>query len=152
MKQFLRSKKAIVPLATMVATVVAALGAFADYSGPGAGLVTATAGAAYDPNTVQLSSDDIRGRLYPGGDPVNVTVHVHNPNPGAAFVDQITGSVANGGDCLGSWFTVAPIDYATNVAKHADGADAATTVTFNDNGGNQNACQDATLTIHWRST
>ena len=44
---------------------------------------------------------------------------------------------------LGSWFTVAPISYATDVAKTADGPDGTTTVTFNDDSlVNQNACQN----------
>jgi len=150
MKKFLTSKKGIALFATMIVAIAAAVSAYAYYTSSGTGSGTATGGSAYAANSVQLSSAPISG-LYPGGDPVAATVSVHNPNPGAAFVNQITGSVATSGLCLGSWFTVAPITYGHDIAKGAAGPDATTNVTFNDNGGNQNACQDTALTITWSS-
>jgi hypothetical protein len=148
--KFIKSKKGVALLATLAVAVLAAVGAYAYYTSSGTGTGSATGGAAYAANSVQLSSDAISG-LYPGGDAVPVTVHVHNPNPGAAYVDQITGSVADNGGCMGSWFTVAPIDYGQDVAKESDGPNTSTTVTFNDNSGDQDACQNASLTITWSS-
>lgn len=149
MKRFF-TRKSIVFLGILAALGIAAFGAYAYYSSSGTGSGSATAGDAYTANSIALSSDSISG-LYPGGAAVPVVVHVHNPNPGAAFVNQITGSVADSGSCLGSWFTVAPIAYGQDIPKGANGPDASTTVTFNDNGANQDDCQNAALTINWSS-
>jgi hypothetical protein len=89
--------------------------------------------------------------LFPGGAAVPVTVHVHNPGSGAEFVNQITGTVADNGACLGSWFTVAPISYGQDVPAGSNGPNTSTTVTMADTGGNQDACQNASMTINWSS-
>jgi hypothetical protein len=143
------TKRRLIVLAVVAVAIGVAGGAFAYFSSTGSGTGSATVGSS---STVQLSSPNV-GTLYPGGAAVPVTVTIHNPGSGNEYVGTISGSVANGGtgnNCLGSWFTVAPIVYNTNVAAGASPT-ASTTVTMNESGTNQDPCQGATLTINWSS-
>jgi hypothetical protein len=149
MKRFIKSKKAFVLLATLVVAAAAAVGAYAYFSSTGSGTGTASVGSS---SNIQLSSPLV-GTLYPGGPAVPVTVTVHNPGAGNEYVGTISGVVQNGGtggNCLGSWFTVAPVNFNTDVPAGASPT-AATTVTLNDSGTNQDACQGATMTVNWSS-
>jgi hypothetical protein len=65
-------------------------------------------------------------------------------------VNDISGTVADNGLCLGSWFQVDTIDYNTNVLAGATN-DTSTNVRMIDSGTNQDACQGDTLTINWVS-
>jgi hypothetical protein len=145
MRKFLRTRY-LAPLA-LVAVLACAVSAWAYFSSTGAGTGTATVGSS---SQVALSSDAVNG-LYPGGADVPVTVHVHNPGSGAEFVGTITGTVADNGNCLGSWFTVDPITYNADVAAGQDGADAVTAVRMADSGTPQDACQGVDMTINWSS-
>ncbi len=145
MRKFLRTRY-LAPMA-LVAALVLAASAWAYFSSTGAGTGTATVGSS---SQVALSSDAVSG-LFPGGADVPVTVHVHNPGSGAEYVGTISGSVADNGSCLGSWFTVDSITYNANVAAGHDGADASTAVRMADSGTNQDACQGKTMTINWSS-
>jgi hypothetical protein len=138
-------------IALAVAAVAVGLGggAFAYFSSTGSGTGTATVGSS---TVIQLSSPNV-GTLYPGGPAVPVTVTIHNPSAGNEYVGTVSGDVADGGSgntCLGAWFAVAPIVYDTDVAAGTSPT-AGTTVTMNDSGTNQDACQGATLTINWSS-
>ena len=143
------TKRRLIVAAVVVVTTGIAGGAFAYFSSTGSGTGTATVGSS---SNIQLSSPSV-GTLYPGGSAVPVTVTIHNPAAGNEYVGTISGSVADGGsggNCLGSWFTVAPIVYNTNVSAGTSPT-AGTTVTMNESGSNQDACQGATLTINWSS-
>jgi hypothetical protein len=145
MRKLLR--KRYVAILTTVAALAFAASAWAYFSSTGSGTGSASVGSSAQ---VELSSDAISG-LYPGGADVPVTVHVHNPGSGAEQVGTISGSVADNGGCLGSWFQVDSISYDQDVAAGSDGADTSTVVRMLDSGTNQDACQGATLTINWSS-
>jgi len=147
--KFIKSKKGLVLLAVLVVAAAAAIGGYAYFSSTGSGSGTASVGTS---SNIQLSSPLV-GTLYPGGAAVPVTVTIHNPGTGQEYVGTISGAVQNGGtggNCLGSWFTVAPITYNAEVAGGASPT-ANTTVTMIDSGSNQDACQGATMTINWSS-
>ncbi|HZT84843.1 MAG TPA: hypothetical protein VE984_05415 [Gaiellaceae bacterium] len=146
MKRFIKSRKGLVLLATLVVAAAAAVGAYAYFTSTGSGSGTASVGMS---SNIQLSSPLV-GTLYPGGPAVPVTVTIHNPSSGQEYVGTITGTVADNGGCQGSWFTVAPISYNQEVAGGASPT-ASTTVTMNDSTTNQDACQNATMTINWSS-
>jgi hypothetical protein len=146
MKRVITSKKGIALLATLVVAAAAAVGAYAYFSSTGAGSGSAAVGNS---STIILSSDPV-GNLFPGGPSIPVTVHVVNPGGGNEQVNTITGAVQDNGGCLGSWFTVAPINYNQDLSPGA-GPDASTTVTLNDIHAPQDACQGATMTINWSS-
>jgi hypothetical protein len=132
------TRRRLIALGLAAVAVGIAGGAFAYFSSTGSGSGTATVGSSA---SIQLSSPNV-GTLYPGGAAVPVTVTIHNPGAGNEYVGTVSGSVANGGtggNC-----------YNTDVAAGASPT-ANTTVTMNDSGTNQDACQGATLTINWSS-
>jgi hypothetical protein len=155
MKKFLTSKKGIALLATMIAAIAAAVGAYAYFTNSGSGTGTASVGTS---SHIDLSSDPV-STLYPGGADVPVTVDISNPGSGAQYVGTISGSVDtydptplsnSADDCLGSWFEVDDITYNNTLA--AGGSDSAdTNVRMLDSGTNQDACKNATVTIEWSS-
>jgi len=143
------TRRRLIVLAAVAAAVGLAGGAFAYFTSTGSGTGSATVGSS---SNIQLSSPTV-GPLYPGGPDVPVTVTIHNPGSGNEYVATISGTIADGGagnNCSGSWFTVAPIVFDTDVAGGASPT-ASTTVTMADSGTNQDACQGATLTINWSS-
>jgi len=146
MKKFLVSKKGVSALIATLVVAIAAVGAYAYFTSTGSGTGSATVGTS---TAVQLSSPSV-GPLYPGGADVPVTVSVHNPGGGNEYVNQITGSVATSGSCLGTWFVVDPINYAAEVAHGATNS-ASTNVRMLNVNASQDACQGQTLTINWSS-
>jgi hypothetical protein len=147
MNRFLKTKKGIVTLlATLVVVAASAIGAYAYFTANGAGAGSATVGSA---SAIQLSSPVV-GDLYPGATATPVTVSINNPGSGNQFVGTISGSVTTQGGCLGSWFTVAPVAFNTNVL-HGTTVTAPTTVSLDESNSNQNACQGLTMAIAWSS-
>jgi hypothetical protein len=144
MKRF--GKKAWILVAVCAVAVVAAVGGYAYWTANGSGTGNASTGSA---SPVTLASDAVTG-LYPGGPSVALTVHVTNPGAGNQYVNQITGSVADNGGCQGSWFTVAPVNLAAQVAPGAT-VNSSSSITFDNAAVNQDACQNKTLTINWSS-
>jgi hypothetical protein len=146
MKKFLKSKKGIALLATMVAAVAAAVGAYAYFTNIGTGTGSATVGSS---DVIALSGD-VADSLYPGGADAPVTVSISNPGSGTQHVGTISGTVANNGECLGEWFVVDSINYdADLLAGTSDTADTA--VRMLDSGAPQDVCQGKSLTITWSS-
>lgn len=146
MKVFSKRTWVVLGLIAAVAAL-ASVGAYAYFTAAGSGTGTASVGAA---TGITITSDNQSADLYPGGGSVSVDVHVTNPGSGQQFVDDVSGSVADSAGCLGGWFTVATIDANQNIAPGAT-YDTSTTVTMADTGTNQNACQNADLTINWVS-
>jgi len=142
--RFFRSKKGIALLAAAAVAVAAAVVGYAFFTASGTGTGTATVGTA---TGVQLSSDPVDG-LLPGAPATTVAVHVHNPGAGTQFIDEIDGAVATNGECLGSWFTVAPITFGASVAAGATST-TSTTIAMLESHTNQDACQGKTVTIDW---
>ena len=143
---FLKQKKGIAALAAVAVVALGAVGAYAFFSSTGSGSGSATVGTA---STINLSSPVV-GPLYPGSGTVPVTVTINNPGTGSQLVGTISGAVTDQAGCLGSWFTVAPISYNTEVAGGASPT-AATTVLLGNAAVNQDACQGKTMVIAWTS-
>jgi len=143
------TKKRVFLLTLVVLALGLGGGAFAYFSG-GAGTGTGTAHVGTQAAVV-LSSGPI-GDLYPSppGAALPVNVNIHNPGGGSEYVNTISGTVADNGGCLGAWFTVSPIVVQALVVP-GDTAVGPAYVTLVDNGGNQDVCQNATMTIHWSS-
>jgi hypothetical protein len=139
-------KKKVLVLAVVVLAITLGTGAFAYFTSTGSGTGSATVGSS---STIQLSSPSV-GTLYPGGADVPVTVTMHNPGGGAEFVNQISGTVANNGLCLGTWFQVDSASYAATLAAGATDA-VSTNVRMLDSGSDQNVCQGKSMTINWSS-
>jgi hypothetical protein len=144
-----RRRLAIVLAAAAIAIAVP-VGAYAYFSTTGSGSGTASVGSA---TGIELSSaaDDVVGTLYPGGSDAAVTVHVRNLSSGAQFVGDVSGTVADNGGCLGSWFVVDPVTVGKDLAKGAE-TTAGTKIRMLDSATNQNACQGKTMAITWKST
>ena len=85
MKKFLTSKKGIVLLATSVAAVVAAMGAYAYFTTTGAGDGTATVGTS----SALVLYGTAPTNLYPGGPSRTVSFTVDNSSPGNQWIENI---------------------------------------------------------------
>ncbi len=146
MSRFLKSKKFIVLVVAAVAIAVGS-GAFAYFTQAGSGSGTAAVGTS---SAIVLSSTQV-GTLYPGGADVPVSVSVQNPGSGNQYVGTISGSVADNGSCLGSWFVVDPITFNADVTHGATVTAGPTNVRMLDSSTNQDACKGLTMTINWTS-
>jgi hypothetical protein len=145
MKVFSKRTWVVLGLIAAVAAL-ASVGAYAYFTAAGSGSGQVTVGTS----TAIAITSDLNGDLYPDGPDVLVDVHVENPGAGNQYVDDISGTVADNGACLGSWFEVDTIDYNTNVLAGATN-DTSTNVRMVDSGTSQDACQGDTLTINWVS-
>lgn len=143
-----RSKRAwtLVTIAA-IAGVMAAVGAYAYFTNAGTGTGSATVGTS---SGVTLSGNAV-GLLYPGGVDRPVTVTITNPGSGAQYVGTVSGAVADNGGCDGDWFEVDSVAYDATLGPGASDT-VSTVVRMLDNGGNQDACKNLTLTINWSST
>jgi hypothetical protein len=144
--RFFTRRKGVASLTALVVAAVAAFGAYAYYTSTGSGSGSATVGSS---SAIQLSGSPV-AQLFPGGADAPVTVSIHNPGGGGEHVGTVSGTVADNGGCLGSWFIVDPISYGATVAAGAT-VTAGTNVRMADSGTNQDACQGKTMTINWTS-
>ena len=140
------TKKWLALLVVGAIAVIAAVGGYAYFTSSGSGTGSASVGSS---SNVQLSSSPV-GTLYPGGADVPVSVSIHNPGSGAAYIGTISGSVADNGACQGSWFAVDPITYNAELGPNGNDSKS-TNVRMLDSGTNQDACQGKTMTINWSS-
>jgi len=150
--KFIKSKKGLVLLATLVVAAAAAIGGYAYFTSTGAGQGSASVGSS---GAITLTSNAVSG-LYPGGAAKTVTLNVFNNNAGDEYVGTISGSVEDittgpNAGCMGSWFSVAPVTYNTTVLAGATTHPTTTISMPSDTVDNQNACQGAALTIDWSS-
>ena len=153
---WITKKRAIVALSTVGALAVAAV-AFAYFTSTGSGTGTATVGSG---SAVTLHAT-VSSNLYPGGSSP-VTFTVDNPSSAAQRVGTITlasisvdaghstcSKVVGGGN---PDFTMASV--AVNKTYGSGNGQAVTptgTLTMNDTGVSQDACQGATLTLNLTS-
>jgi hypothetical protein len=140
------TKKRAIVVAVAALAIGLGTSAFAYFSSTGSGTGSATVGSS---SAVQLSSPSV-GPLYPAGPNVPVDVTIHNPGGGSEYVGHVSGSVGDNGGCDGDWFQVDGFDYNGTLAAGAD-ATVQTQVRMLDSGTNQDACQNATMTINWSS-
>jgi hypothetical protein len=150
---WISKKRAMIALGCTIA-VVAAGAAFAYFTTTGAGTGTATVGAS---SAVTLHAT-VSSTLYPGASsPVNLTVD--NPSPGSQRVGTITlasitvdaghstcSVVTTGGN---PDFTMPAVTVNHTFATgNAQAVTPTGTLTMNETGVSQDACQGATLTLH----
>jgi hypothetical protein len=152
----LTKKKAVAALAALGALAIAA-GAYAYFSTTGSGTATATVGTS----SALVIKGTVTGNLYPGASSP-VTLTVDNPSSGKQRVgtislEKITADaghsscsvVTTGGSAD---FTMA--DVVVNKVFGPGNGQAVTpggTLTMNDTGVSQDACQGATLTLALKS-
>ena len=152
----LNRKRAVIGLASVCVVAVAAF-AYAYFTSTGSGTATATVGTS---SAVTIKGT-VSGNLYPGASST-VTLTVDNPSSGKQRVgtvslEKITADaghstcsvVINGGN---PDFTMA--DVAVNKTYGPGNGQAVTptgSLTMNDTGVNQDACQGATLTLSLKS-
>lgn len=150
MRKHLKKRRTIVLGLVVLGLAIVTGAAIAYFVATGSGNGNANVGHA---SNIELSSADVGG-LYPGGADVPVTVDIHNPGSGNQFVNQISGTVENQtgplGTCLGSWYQVDSVAYATEVGPGAT-THANTHVRMLESHSNQNACQGLTMVIDWSS-
>jgi len=144
--KLLTKKRTAIALVALVVAIGTTVGALAYFTNNGSGTGTATVGTS---SAISLGSDPV-GALYPGGADVPVTVNITNPGSGAQYVAQISGTVADNGGCLGSWFQVDSVNYDTDLGAGASDA-VGTNVRMLDSGTNQDVCKGKTMTINWAS-
>ena len=146
------SRKTLVIVGCVAALAVAAA-AYAYFTSTGSGTATAKVGTS---SAVTLKGT-VAGNLYPGASS-QVTFTVDNPSSGAQRVGTITltGITVDAGHSTCSVvitggnpdFTMAPV--AVNATFPSGNGQAVTpkgTLTMNDTGVSQNACQGAELTL-----
>jgi hypothetical protein len=152
----LSRKRAVIGLASVCVVAVAAI-AYAYFTSTGSGTATATVGTS---SAVTIKGT-VSGNLYPGSSST-VTLTVDNPSSGKQRVgtvslEKITADaghstcsvVTTGGN---PDFTMA--DVVVNKTYGPGNGQAVTptgTLTMNDTGVNQDACQGATLTLSQKS-
>lgn len=151
MRKYLTKKRMIV-LTVIALAIGAAGGAYAYFTSTGSGTGSATVGSS---SNIAITSDAPSASLYPGAPAASVAVHLHNPGSGNEYVGTVTGTVEDitsgpNAGCLGTWFTVAPITYNSEVNAGATN-NTSTTISMTDASASQDACQGATLTIDWSS-
>jgi hypothetical protein len=98
MKRFIKSKKGIALLATLVVAAAAAIGAYAYFTSTGTGTGSATVGSAS--NWVVGETSHTGGPLYPDPAPggtniVTENYSINNPGAGNQNLNSLTISVAN---------------------------------------------------------
>jgi hypothetical protein len=149
MKRFIRSKKGLVLLATLVVAIAAASGAYAYFSSTGSGTGHATVGVS-SPLVITSNPEPV-GPLYPGAPPITIHVHIQNPGAGDEYLGTVTGHATSATiGCMDAWFTVGDINYNGVIPGHTT-ITQDTTIAMPSANVNQDACQGKTLTIAWSS-
>ena len=166
MKKFLKSKKGLALLATMV-VAVAAIGAYAYFTSTGSGTGNATVGT--DSNWVVGQTSLAGGPLYP--DPVigtgnieTATYTVHNPSAGDQYLADVKVKVAmadgspwTSGTCSKDDFSIGGAAVGTTYTDADSAGDFlagetrtdSVTVQMIDNNANQNDCRGVSVPLYF---
>jgi hypothetical protein len=171
MKGFIKSKKGLVLLATLVVAAAAAVGGYAYFTSTGHGTGSATVGT--DSSwVVGQSGAAAGGPLYPDatigtGSIETATYTVNNPGTGNQNLAQVEISVANAdgspwtsGTCSASDFSVggAPVgtayDDTDSAGTFTPGETKTDSVSIQmiDNGANQNDCRGLTVPLYYSAS
>jgi len=140
-----RKKKLVAAGVGLVTIAGLATGAVAFFTSTGSGSGNASVGTATQWGVVVTS--DTSNALYPDTGSETLSYTITNNGSGAHALNAVTASVGDSGDCLGSWFTAvasAPTPaLGTSIAPNGT-ATGTVTVTMQDSGTNQDACQGIT--------
>ncbi|HVC06990.1 MAG TPA: hypothetical protein VND98_05335 [Solirubrobacterales bacterium] len=153
----LLKRRSVVAAVAGIGILAIAAAAFAYFSSTGSGTATATVGSS---SNLTLHGN-VESSLYPGSSST-VTFTVDNPSSGSEHLGSISlssitpdaghsacSTVISGGN---PDFTMAPVTVNQTISPGNGKAVAPTgTLTMNDTGVNQDACQGATLTLHLSS-
>ena len=150
------NKKRIIVLAGVVAAALGlAAGAFAYFSSSGSGSGSGSVGTA---SAISISSTGPADALYPGGAGVDVPITVANNGSGAEYVHavQLSGISTTASGCdtsiTGSPAAFAMPDVTVNQTIAAgDQVTVHGTLSMNDTGVSQDACEGASLTLNFTS-
>jgi hypothetical protein len=136
----------------VVASLALAVGAYAYFTSTGSDTGSAQVGSSTT-FTVDVAPA-IGGPLYPGAGSQNLPYTVTNPSSGQQNLSGTTSSVASSGGfiteggtpvagCMSSWFTAAnsPPALPQNLAGGQTSTPGSVTVTMQDSGTSQDACQ-----------
>jgi hypothetical protein len=156
MYRFVGRKRVLIPISTVVLAIVAGV-AVAYFTSLGSGTGTATVGSS---SNVTLHGA-VGSSLYPGSSST-VTLTVDNPSPGSELVNTIhLASIASdaGHSSCSTVITGGNPDFTmpdvlANQSFPSGNGQAVTatgTLTMNETGVSQNACQGATLTLNLTS-
>ena len=148
----------LVIVAGAAAALALGAGAFAYFTTSGSGTATATVGSNLAALTITGS---VSGELYPNGTPATVKVTVKNTGANAAHVQaaSLTSITVDAGhsSCDTSTtggtpaFTMAPVSIGKTLASGEE-TTATGSLQMNDTGVSQDACQGASLTLHFASS
>ena len=167
MKRFIKSKKGLALLATLVVAAAGAVAGYAYFTSTGNGSGSASVGAA---GTWAVSADTLKGTLYPdptigtGGNHATVNYSVTNSGTGDQELNSVAISIPSTwtvtgtqGGCNASDFSLDGAAVGSAVTDTYGGAgndlhSGASTgghvdVEMIDNGSNQNDCQNVTVPI-----
>lgn len=97
MKRFLKSKKGLALLATLVVVGASAIGAYAYLTDGGSGSGSATAGSVT--NNLKITGDGVAAPVVVGsgllpGNSVSVTYYITNPNDYSVQVSSVSGTTS----------------------------------------------------------
>jgi hypothetical protein len=162
--KLIKSKKALVLLATLVVVAAAAVGAYAYFTSTGTGSGSASVGTTTD---WSVSVADVSGGpLYPGSGLENKTYTVSNASQGSQLLNEVTVEIANAdgspwtsGSCSRDDFSINGgaagatatdtygVDPTNDYANGAGTGAVAFTVEMVDTHVNQNDCKSTTPPI-----
>lgn len=151
MSKFIKSKKGIALLATLIVAVAAAVGAYAYWTTSGSGSGSATAASSNGTVTLHASFDD--DPLYPGGS-VPVSFSADSSSDSKLYVGTISATVSTDpSTCSAADFHMADVTSNTIVNPHADDQDVVGegTLYFDNSDLNQDDCKGATITLNLSS-
>jgi hypothetical protein len=177
MKGFIKSKKGLVLLATLVVAAAAAVGGYAYFTSTGTGTGSATVGNAT--NWVLGQTGSTGGALYPdaaiGGANIQTKAyHVKNAGSGSQSLAQVVISIANndgsawsaqadtnkpactksdfsvGGEAVGASHTDTAL--AGDFTAGQDKTTGSVTVEMIDNSANQDNCQGVTVPLYFSAS
>jgi hypothetical protein len=148
------NRKSTIAVLSTLAVLALAGGAFAYFTSSGSGTGSATVGSATAFTVNPASATG--GPLFPGSGSQTISYTVTNPGSGAQNLSATSASVASSGGnvtvngtpvsgCQASWFTAVnhPPTLPQDLAGGATSTAGSVTVTMQDSGTGQNACQSA---------
>jgi camelysin-like metallo-endopeptidase len=152
MRKLMRKKRVLAGLAAVLALAIAGV-AYAYFTSSGTGSGSATVGSA---NTLTIDPVTITGTLYPGDTTgASVSFTVNNPGSSSVKVDKVVADTSAGTNgisglpsgCSASDFHFADVTVGQEIAAGGTYLGSGT-LTMDDSGSNQDACQGATPTLN----
>lgn len=146
MKRFLKSKKGIALLATLVVAAAGAVAGYAYFTASGSGTGSASVGTA---SSIAISGN-VTSALYPGYSQA-FPITVSNPGSGHQYVQTVSGSVSTApSGCPTTDFSMANVPVNTDLAAGASTV-VTGTLAMTDANTSQNSCAGGALTLSFSS-